>query len=203
MSSIIRQVMGTGVCVSGDDIDTDRIIPARFLKEITFSQMGNYAFYDARFDESGTPKSHPFNDPTFEKASLLFVGKNFGCGSSREHAPQALMRYGIKAIVGESFAEIFAGNCSAIGVPVVIVSYETSLKCQEQLRKNPNTVFILNLSDKKIQWDNTALDVSLPESRRQAFLAGTWEASGLLKQNHDKIIETANRLPYLHFQTRV
>ena len=104
----IESVVGRGVPVLGDDIDTDRIIPARFLKEVTFENMGKYAFIDERFDEDGVKKYHPFNEPQFEGANILIVGKNFGCGSSREHAPQAIKRFGIEAIIGESFSEIFA-----------------------------------------------------------------------------------------------
>src|SRR5437870_13433395 len=113
----IIQVVGRAIAVRGNDIDTDRIIPARYLKEITFTRMGEYPFFDERFDSSGKRKLHPFNDPRFKGASILFVNKNFGCGSSREHAPQALYRCGIKAIVGESFAAVFAGNCVMMGLP--------------------------------------------------------------------------------------
>ncbi len=199
MSSIIASVKGSAVAISGNDIDTDRIIPARFLKEITFSKMGEYAFYDVRFHEDGTPKKHPFNEPAAKQASLLFVEKNFGCGSSREHAPQALMRYGIKAIIGESFAEIFAGNCNAIGVPVVTVSHESLQTLQQILSQQPAQTFSLDLVKKQIQINDQVIPVDLPESRRQSFLSGTWEISAVLKQNTDKILETAKRLPYLHF----
>ena len=115
----VVKVTGTVIPMRGNDIDTDRIIPARYLKEITFARMGEYPFYDERFDSAGKPKAHPFNDPKYRGASILFVNKNFGCGSSREHAPQALFRFGIHAIVGESFAAIFAGNCVVMGIPTV------------------------------------------------------------------------------------
>src|SRR5512134_255490 len=121
MSGIVKitRVSGTAVPIRGNDIDTDRIIPARYLKEVTFARMGGYPFFDERFDASGKKKDHPLNDPEYQGASILFVNKNFGCGSSREHAPQALYRFGIQAIVGESFAAIFAGNCTIMGLPTV------------------------------------------------------------------------------------
>src|SRR5574341_990813 len=118
MGEIIKiiKISGTAVPLHGNDIDTDRIIPARYLKEVTFARMGEYPFFDERFDGAGRKKDHTLNDPEYRGASLLFVNKNFGCGSSREHAPQALHRFGIKAIVGESFASIFAGNWDSTGM---------------------------------------------------------------------------------------
>src|SRR5690349_21828607 len=120
--SVIKSVKGRAVAVSGDDIDTDRIMPARYLKCVTFASIGQYAFQDERFAQDGEPKGHPLDAPAHKGASVLVVNKNFGCGSSREHAPQGILRFGIKAIVGESFAEIFAGNCAAIGLPAVTAS---------------------------------------------------------------------------------
>src|SRR5438309_9330860 len=124
MSDIVKitQVSGTAVPIRGNDIDTDRIIPARYLKEATFARMGEYPFFDERFDASRKKKDHPFNDPEYQKASILFVNKNFGCGSSREHAPQALYRFNIHTIVGESFAAIFANNCTIIRLPTITVN---------------------------------------------------------------------------------
>src|SRR5574342_382016 len=120
----VSKVSGTGMVIRGNDIDTDRIIPARYLKEATFARMGEYPFFDERFHASGEKKDHPFNHLRHQGASILFVNKNFGCGSSREHAPQALYRFGIRAIVGESFAAIFAGNCTMMGLPAVVVTQE-------------------------------------------------------------------------------
>ena len=136
-SQKIIQIHGKGIAVHGNDIDTDRIIPARFMKEITFANMGNYAFYDERFDERGNKKMHPFNDEKYKGASVLIVNKNFGCGSSREHAPQSLMRWGIKAIIGESFADIFAGNCNMLEIPAVNVAKKDADNIMEFAESSP------------------------------------------------------------------
>ena len=143
MSEIVKitKVTGTAVPIKGNDIDTDRIIPARYLKEVTFARMGDYPFFDERFDASGKKKDHPLNDPEYKGASLLFVNKNFGCGSSREHAPQALYRFGIQAIVGESFAAIFAGNCTIMGVPTVTVSAKEMEQLMKSVEENPRTEY--------------------------------------------------------------
>src|ERR1700745_2689343 len=133
----ITQVSGTAVAIRGNDIDTDRIIPARYLKEVTFARMGSYPFFDERFDAEGKQKPHPLNDVKHKGASILFVNKNFGCGSSREHAPQALYRFGIQAIVGESFAAIFAGNCTIMGVPTVTVSAKEIEQLMKSVEDNP------------------------------------------------------------------
>src|ERR671922_337142 len=147
MSGIVKitQVTGTAVPVRGNDIDTDRIIPARYLKEPTFARMGEYPFFDERFDSSGKPKPHPFNEPKYKGASILFVNKNFGCGSSREHAPQALYRFGINAIVGESFAAIFAGNCTIMGVPAVTVSAADIETLMKTVENDSRTQFIVDI----------------------------------------------------------
>ena len=136
MSEIVKitNIRGTALPMRGNDIDTDRIIPARYLKEVTFARMGDYPFFDERFDAAGKTKDHVFNDPEYRGASILFVNKNFGCGSSREHAPQALYRFGLKAIVGESFAAIFAGNCTIMGVPTVTVGAPEMAAADEERR---------------------------------------------------------------------
>jgi len=193
----IIQVVGRAIAVRGNDIDTDRIIPARYLKEITFTRMGEYPFFDERFDSSGKPKLHPFNDPRFKGASILFVNKNFGCGSSREHAPQALYRFGIKAIVGESFAAIFAGNCVMMGLPAVTVSSAEIEELMQASEKNSQTVCTIDLVTKNLSYGERRMSLDLPESSRNALVAGLWDSTSLLRGNLDKVREAAGRLPYI------
>ncbi len=200
--SIIHTITGRGVPILGDDIDTDRIVPARFLKEITFANMGEYLFYDTRFEATGTPKSHPLNDPKYLGARIMVVGRNFGCGSSREHAPQAIKRFGIQAVVGVSFGEIFAGNCKAIGLPVVSISLGAHGQLLDYLTHHPEDILTVNLDAKKLDYGAETCAIELPEARRQAFLSGTWESTALLKANMPAVIAKAKSLPYINgFQT--
>src|SRR5258705_7299536 len=154
MSDIVKitKVRGTAVPIRGNDIDTDRIIPARYLKEVTFARMGDYPFFDERFDAAKKKKDHPFNDPEYKGASILFVNKNFGCGSSREHAPQALYRFGIQAIVGESFAAIFAGNCTMMGLPTVVVDAKEIAQLMKSVEDNPRTEYTVDLESRTISY---------------------------------------------------
>ncbi len=197
----ITKIEGTAIPVEGNDIDTDRIIPARYLKEITFTSMGNYPFYDERFDTDGNSKGHPFDDPRFQGASILLVNKNFGCGSSREHAPQALMRWGIKAVVGESFAEIFAGNCTMLGIPVVTASATHVQELMEQTKSSPQTAVVIDLEHQEIRYgaapEPTRIGLEIPESRLKAFMHGTWDSTGILLSNAEKTKAVAERLPYI------
>ena len=195
--SIIEQLTGTAVPLSGDDVDTDQIIPARFLKEITFEKMGEYLFYDARFNDDGSEKGHPLNDSCYKGGSLLLVGRTFGCGSSREHAPQAIKRYGISMIVGLSFAEIFAGNCRNIGVPVVTVQPEILNQLFEQVYRSPETSFTLDLKALKLVMADDAFDISMDDAKRGSFLEGTWDSLSVLKANKEQIDAVAGRLPYV------
>ena len=196
----IVQIYGTAVPIRGDDIDTDRIVPSRFLKEITFDNMGGYLFYDSRYGpdsgygSNGEVLEHPLNDPRYRGANILIVGKNFGCGSSREHAPQAIMRYGIKAIVGESFAEIFAGNCKALGVPTVKTTQHIA-QLFDYTEKNSRTIYTIDLNEKTLRHDETEIPIDMPEAIRKAFLEGTWDSLGLLKANAQKVEEVARKLP--------
>jgi 3-isopropylmalate/(R)-2-methylmalate dehydratase small subunit len=199
MSEIVKitNVKGTAVTIRGNDIDTDRIIPARYLKEVSFARMGEYPFFDERFDAAGNLKPHPLNDPKYKGASLLFVSKNFGCGSSREHAPQALYRYGINAIVGESFAAIFAGNCTMMGVPTVTVSPGDIEKLMQAVEKDPKTVFNLDIQAKTLSFDEHKIAVDLPETYRSALTSGSWDSTALLRANLNEVKKTAAKLPYM------
>jgi len=197
--SKIDQIEGKAVPVEGNDIDTDRIIPARYLKEITFTNMGKYPFYDERFDAEGKPKGHPFDLPQFQGSHILFVNQNFGCGSSREHAPQSLMRWGIRAIVGESFAEIFAGNCTMLGIPTVTVTQSEMTQLQNLAKQKPETKFMLDL-DKKVLYSEGKehLKFDIHESKRNALVNGTWDSTGLLLANSGKTADVAKKLPYVN-----
>jgi 3-isopropylmalate/(R)-2-methylmalate dehydratase small subunit len=199
MSAIVKitRVQGTAVPLRGNDIDTDRIIPARYLKEVTFARMGEYPFFDERYDAAGRKKDHPFNDPEYKGAAILFVNKNFGCGSSREHAPQALHRFGIKAIVGESFAAIFAGNCTMMGVPTVTVSAGEIQQLMKSVEENPRTQYTVDLESKTLSYDDKKIAIDLPDTYRRALTTGSWDSTALLRANLEQVKKTAARLPYL------
>jgi len=199
MSTVTKiiQVTGTVISVRGNDIDTDRILPARYLKEVTFSRMGEYPFYDERFDQEGKAKHHPFNDPRYKGASLLFVNKNFGCGSSREHAPQALFRYGIHAIVGESFAAIFAGNCVMMGIPTVTVSFNEMEELMKSAESSPKTVYTVDMETSTLSYDGKQVRFDLPASSWNALVTGAWDSMSMLRANLGKVKGIASRLPYM------
>lgn len=196
--SKITQIAGRGVPVIGNDIDTDRIIPARFLRCVTFDGLGEQAFADDRIQTQG---KHPFDLPQYQGANILVVNANFGCGSSREHAPQALARWGIQAIVGESFAEIFFGNCVAIGVPCVIAEPETVAQLQQQLQTHPQTQIEVNLETMSVLCDELTSQITINEGVRQMFLTGTWDSCGQLVNQKNQIQATASKLPYLSWQS--
>ena len=183
--------------IRGNDIDTDRIIPARYLKEVTFARMGEYPFFDERFDGSGKKKDHPFNDSEYKGASILFVNQNFGCGSSREHAPQALYRFGIKAIIGESFAAIFAGNCTMMGLPAVTVAAGQIDQFMRSAEENPRTEYSLDLESKTLSYSNHRIAVELPETYRIALTMGSWDSTALLRANLEQVKKTGAKLPYM------
>jgi len=193
----VEYVSGTGVPVRGNDIDTDQIIPARFLKAVTFEGLGQFAFFDQRFDDEDNPKEHPFNEEKFQGASVLVVNANFGCGSSREHAPQALMRWGIDAIVGESFAEIFAGNCLALGIPTVTVDHETAVTLQDWIEKNPDREIEVDVAAETVTYDGAVVDAKVDDAQRQALVEGIWDTTALMRQNAGAVREVAESLPYV------
>ena len=194
----IGSVAGRGLPLPGNEIDTDRIIPARYLKCVTFDELGKYVFYDARFNDDGSPKDHPFNDKRYKGASVLIVGKNFGCGSSREHAPQSLKRYGIKAIVGMSFAEIFADNCTAIGLPTASAEQADIENLMNFVQDDPAGEITVDLAKGEAVYGDFQIPVKLSEQSRSALVQGTWDSTAELLSAKDKIKETASKLPYTH-----
>jgi len=209
----IESVAGTGVPVRGNDIDTDQIIPARYLKVISFAGIGQYAFQDLRFDESATseksrdgdgeavgaltPTDHPFNQDRFREASVLVVNSNFGSGSSREHAPQALQRWGIDAIVGESFAEIFAGNCLALGMPTVTADHETIETLQDWVDDHPDEEMTVDVAAGTVTYGETTVDVDRSEAQQRALVEGVWDTTAVMHNNLEQVRETARSLPYV------
>lgn len=188
---------GTGIPLLENDVDTDRIIPARFMKCVTFEGLGAYAFYDVRFDESGKPKTHVLNAPEYKKGSILVTGRNFGCGSSREHAPQALQKYGIKAVIGESFAEIFAGNCTVLGIPCVRLSASDLSEIIGDIQKNPDLSISIDLEKKLVQAGEKSFTLEIKESYRKSLASGTWDSTAELLQNKPLIEKCYSQLPYL------
>jgi 3-isopropylmalate/(R)-2-methylmalate dehydratase small subunit len=199
MSELVKitKISGTAVPIRGNDIDTDRIIPARYLKEVTFARMGEYPFFDERYDSAGKKKDHPFNDPEYKGASVLFVNKNFGCGSSREHAPQALYRFGIKVIVGESFAAIFAGNCTMMGLPAVTVGPAQIAELMKSVEENPRAEYTIDLENNTLTYGNRKITIDLPQTYRTALITGSWDSTAMLRANLDQVRKTAGKLPYM------
>ncbi|MEL6354480.1 MAG: 3-isopropylmalate dehydratase small subunit [Cyanobacteria bacterium J06627_28] len=194
-SSQVCAVTGRGLPLVGNDIDTDRIIPARFLKAVTFNGLGEQVFAD---DRQQSPE-HPFNQPQYQDAQILVVNRNFGCGSSREHAPQAIARWGIKALVGESFAEIFFGNCVAMGIPCVTVDSEGANRLQAIVAENPTAELTVDLESMTVKSGDVSIPVTMGAGPRQMFLKGTWDACGQLVAGQDAIAQTASQLPYVNW----
>ncbi len=194
----IKSVKGRGIPLRGNDMDTDRIIPARYLKEITFDNMGKYAFYDERFDSGGKKKIHPFNDEKYLEASILIVNRNFGCGSSREHAPQSLMRFGIKAIIGESFAGIFASNCTTIGIPAVAAQKEDIGNLMQFVENNPGCEVKIDLESSSVSYGDFSFSISQPKSSRIVLMQGIWDPLSELQEAEKEAKKIAERLPYLN-----
>lgn len=193
----ITQVTGRGVHVPGDDIDTDRIIPARFMKCITFDGLGEYAFSDARAAEKAEGKTHPLDDSRFTGASILFSGSNFGCGSSREHAPQALYRFGIRAIIAESFAEIFFGNSTTLGMPCVVMSTADIAALAALVAADPAALVTIDLLENKVSVADVDFPGSLPDHAKEALVTGRWDAIADLLEGLDDVRARAAKLPYM------
>ena len=193
----ITRVRGRGVHVTGDDIDTDRIIPARYLKCVTFDGLGAYAFYDVRFDDSGRSLGHPLDDPRHRGASILVSGRNFGCGSSREHAPQSLYYFGIRAILAEGFAEIFFGNSTTLGIPCVTLTPADRRALGQWIGEHPEGEIELDLATPKatVRCGDRLLRGEMPESARRSLVDGQWDALGQLLDGRDTVGRLESRLP--------
>ena len=191
----ITAVGGTGVPIPGDDIDTDQILPARFMKEVTFDNMADYLFYDARRDDDGEFNDHPLN--RFDGASIAVVNQNFGCGSSREHAPQAMMRWGVDGVVGESFAEIFRDNCKSLGIPAITASHEEVVALQEWIEENPDGDIEIDVEDESVTYDGNTIEGNIDDAMREALMEGIWDTTALMYSNLSKVESTAADLPYV------
>ena len=190
---IRKQVVGRGIPVTGNDIDTDRIIPARFLKAVTFEGMGEHAFEDAKKQNP----EHPFNQSVYKGASVLVVGQNFGCGSSREHAPQALMRWGIRAIVGGSFGEIFFGNCVMLGIPCLVATQADLEWLQKAIGRSPQEPVVVDVEKQEVRFGDRVIRATVPDGPRNQLVAGTWDSTAVLLEAGAAIEGTAKKLPYV------
>jgi 3-isopropylmalate/(R)-2-methylmalate dehydratase small subunit len=201
MTELVRvpRVSGRPIPLRGNDIDTDRIIPARFMKAITFDGLGRYAFYDARFDAQGRETGHALDDPRHQAKGprVAIVNKNFGCGSSREHAPQALFRWGVKALVGESFADIFFGNCIAMGLPCVTASEADVAELMAAVEDDPAHDLTVDLEAMTVSHRGRSFAIRIPEGARRQLLEGTWDATRVLLSAEAEVKRTAERLPYV------
>ncbi len=193
----IERKSGRAVPVDGDDIDTDRIIPARYMKGITFEGLEKHVFEDVRTDPDGKPLGHPFDDPRYQGAKVLIVDRNFGCGSSREHAPQCIQRWGIEALVGESFAEIFFGNCTTLGMPAVTLAKEDLAKLKELVKSEPRAEVIVDLKEMAVMCRDQRFPARMPDGARKTLSEGTWDATRTLLVAAPQIRSTAERLPYV------
>ena len=197
MSAIIS-VSGRAVPVRGNDIDTDRIIPARFLRCVTFDGLGEHAFEDDRLQLKEAGQTHAFDDERFQGASVLVVNSNFGCGSSREHAPQAILKWGVQAIVGVSFAEIFYGNNIALGVPCLQVTSAEADALQSAIEADPSLEVTVDVEHKQVRYGDVTLSATIADGPQRMFLSGHWDATGQLIDGADAVKEKAAALPYVN-----
>ena len=189
----ITTITGRGLPLRGDDLDTDRIMPARFLRAVTFEGLERHLFED---DRAADP-SHPFGNPRYQAATILIVNRNFGCGSSREHAPQGLARYGIKAIVGESYSEIFLGNSAVLGIPCFSADRNSVEALQSLVEAAPETAIAAQVGSGAISAGSLKIQASLPPALRDAFLSGQWNPTAMLLDKYEEVRAVAGRLPYI------
>jgi 3-isopropylmalate/(R)-2-methylmalate dehydratase small subunit len=186
-------IVGRGIPLPGNDIDTDRIIPARFLRSVTFEGLEEHLFEDERQQVS----DHPFNQERYHGSSVLLVGENFGCGSSREHAPAALLRWGIRGIVGQSFAEIFLGNCTALGIPCLTVDEDSLSWLMGEATEHPDQEIVLDVESRQVRLDERTIPAAIADSHRSQLVTGTWNATLVLLEAGDSIEGVAEKLPYV------
>jgi 3-isopropylmalate/(R)-2-methylmalate dehydratase small subunit len=197
----IRQIRGTALPIRGASIDTDRIIPARYLRSVSFEGLEQHLFADDRVQaDAEKPGSHPLSKPQYQSASIMIVNANFGCGSSREHAPQAIRRRGIRALVGESYSEIFFGNSATLGLPCVSASPETVGWLMDLVEANPSEILTIDLEAQTVDAGGRSLPIRLPPAARESFLDGSWDATGLLLDRFEEVEAVAARLPYMKWQ---
>ena len=189
----IATISGRALPLKGDDIDTDRIMPARFLKAVSFEGLENHVFED---DRAADP-THPFNDARYRGAAILIVNKNFGCGSSREHAPQGLQRSGIRAIVGESFSEIFQGNAAMLGLPCFVADRGSVERLQSAVERAPAVVIEASVDTGIVRADGIEIRAALPPATRDALLSGRWNPTAMLLDRFEEVGAVAAKLPYI------
>ncbi len=192
-NDIRRRIVGRGIPLPGSDIDTDRIMPARYLKSVTFEGLEAHVFED---DRRQAP-DHPFNQAKYRGAEILVVGRNFGSGSSREHAPEGLRRWGIRAVVGESFAEIFFGNCTALGIPCLTMNTDDVDWLMQTVALKPDQPLVLDVERSEVQFDGRTMPARIPEGHQIQLLTGTWNATGVLLEAGEAIERVAKTLPYI------
>jgi 3-isopropylmalate/(R)-2-methylmalate dehydratase small subunit len=193
----ISKVVGTALPLPGNNIDTDRIIPARFLRSVSFDGLEHHLFEDDRAQVEAQGRTHPVADARFAAATILVVNANFGCGSSREHAPQAIRRRGIRAVIGQSFSEIFFGNSVALGLPCVFVDAGTAQALQQIAQNDPSATLEVDVASLRVDAAGASWPITIPASARDAFLNGTWDATGMLLDEYSAVESVAARLPYV------
>ena len=193
----IKEIKGSGIYVEGNDIDTDRIIPARFMKCVTFDGLGEYLFYDVRNDTDGNKKEHPLNDPRFEGASILISDNNFGCGSSREHAPQSIQKAGYSAVIAGSFAEIFFGNSTNLGIVCASVGDAERKQIIAELENDPSLQITIDVENKRIKVGSIEVSFTIKEGARESLLSGSYDTLNELLEGEDQISSVVSKLAYM------